>query len=348
MNRLFISIFSFLITPALMAQTQPQPAASPRQGVNLAPAANAQTARGASPGLKSTRARPRATYFVLTPYYWQPRTGSALLPSFRYRSLAGSTTVANLSGTNTIDSTNSGYGLYMDYLYAFSEGFSAGLGINYGDNSTKSKVTITGVAGETEVEDKDSGLGDVELKLLGRKSFGKWALYYSLIAAISPGERTYDAGTMTGNAYSGGMSFQPRLGVHYAMGTLILGGFAEYSLKQERKTKIQNPESEQTQTGGDIIEVRALAELPRGSWTPGAVVSYAMVGASKSKTSGSTTDSELEGSSNVGFSAYAVFRLSPTMYVVPMLSYLTITKATSNGELGLSGLEGSIGARWLF
>jgi hypothetical protein len=262
--------------------------------------------------------------------YWQPGanqngvTGGVGL-GFSRAKLSGTVLSFPFTGESSSNSTDLG----LEYDRGLSESLAVGVGTGWATSSSNQKTTVLGTTSESN--SKTEGLNNLRVILKGRGLFeNSNGYYYGLSLSVSPGDRTYDAAADSSNNFSGGYSLLPYIGAHFIVNpNVLVGGQVSYSLPGERKTKISNPTSESTTTGGNSLSLMAFLELPNASWHPTFQLNYSK--SEKTKTTSSSGDSESDGQGVIAVQANAEFEMKPGFDLLPAVTYGTLTEKTRGG-----------------
>ncbi len=137
----------------------------------------------------------------------------------------------------------------ISYYYCLTSNHTGGLNLSYGNSETKYTYETNPPPDESK---KETGLGDIGLTYKGFMPMRSMSLIYGLNFNYS-GKKTIATADVSGTRNSGGMSFEPQVGIQYKLSTSnVLGAKLNYLFKMSRTSTLATSTvtTELTETGG--------------------------------------------------------------------------------------------------
>jgi hypothetical protein len=201
---------------------------------------------------------------VRTQYFYQPGAMKSAITLSPYYSLFSTETGVGGFRFQTVKYTE--MVAQLTYQFGLTRNQTLGLGLTYGNAETKYTYDTNPPPEETH---KETGLGDIQAIYQGLLPMHGMSLFYGLNFNYSGKKKVADA-TNSGDRTTGGMSFEPALGLQYRLfPTNILGAKLSYLYKMDR-TMTPATGTDTKDTGGNIYRLQVFYEKEWGklSLTP--------------------------------------------------------------------------------
>ncbi len=287
---------------------------------------------------------------------WQPDAGDhAVLPLISYAinkfrgtySSTGSYAGGSYTSETKSESDSTTPALGISYFYGFTDFFAMGASWGWGDSKGKNKnsntATYTPTSGSpttlstsSEPDFENVGMGDPSVFAHFRHRLTPMALHYGLDILLSLGKSEYDSVAKKGNNYSGGMKFIPYLATVFGE-TFMFGPILSYDINGERKSHYTGSTASSTyditNTGANILKIRAFGELTQLSFKPSLTLGYFITEKGKSKYSyatGTEYEYESDGATSINAVLRARFEVNDSFSLIPTFEYTQTTPKYSN------------------